>query len=70
VIPPHLKRPCFAVCALVCDFSPEAGCVLAFRCENKRKPFVRKVEKRDERWSEIELLLIVGGHKEPGNVCI
>ena len=68
------------MCALVCDFSPKAGSVPAFRCENKRKPFVRKVEKRDERWSEIEfeaaaltdfsLLLVLRVHSEPGNVCI
>ena len=54
------ERPCFAVCALVCDLSPKAECVPAFACESKRGPFVREVEKRDERWSEIELLLIVG----------
>jgi rRNA-processing protein FCF1 len=28
------------------------------------------IEKHDERWSEIELLLIVRVHREPGNVCI
>ena len=68
--PPSETPPCFAVCALVCDLSPKAECVPAFACESKRGPFVREVEKRDERWSEIELLLIVGGHREPGNVCI
>ena len=61
---------CFAVCALVCDFSPKGECVHTFARESKRGPFVQEVEKRDERWSEIELLLIVGGHREPGNVCI
>ena len=35
---------------------------------SKRRPFVSEVEKHDERWSEIELLLIVGVHREPGNV--
>ena len=68
--PPHPKRPCFAVCALVCDLSPKAECVPAFGSEGKRGPFVREVEKRDERWPEIELLLIVRVHREPGNVCI
>ena len=67
---PTQNATCFAVCALVCDLSPKAECVPAFACESKRGPFVREVEKRDERWSEIELLLIVGGHREPGNVCI
>ena len=71
---PHCGRgrecPCFAVCALVCDLSPKAECVPAFARESKRGPFVREVEKRDERWPEIELLLIVRVHREPGNVCI
>ena len=64
------ERPCFAVCALVCDPVGEAECVPTFACESERGPFVREVEKSDKRWSEIELLLIVGGHREPGNVCI
>ena len=64
VIPPSSKK------ALVCDFSQRAECVLTFACGSKRGPFVREVEKHDERWSEIELLLIVGVHREPGNVCI
>ena len=67
---PIRNAPCFAVCAAVCDFSPKAGCVPAFTRESKRGPSVREVEKRDERWSEIELLLIVRVHREPGNVCI
>ena len=67
---PIRNAPCFAVCALVCDSLSEAGCVPAFTCENKRGAFVREVEKRDERWPEIELLLIVRVHREPGNVCI
>ena len=64
------KRPCFAVCALVCDLSRKAEWVPTFACESKRRPFVREVENWDERWSEIELLLIVRVHREPGNVCI
>ena len=64
------EGPCFAVCALVCDLSPKAECVPAFARESKRGPFVQEVEKRDERWSEIELLLIVRVRREPGNVCI
>ena len=67
---PIRNAPCFAVCALVCDLSPKAECVPAFTCESERGPFVREVEKRDERWSKIELLLIVRVHREPGNVCI
>ena len=67
---PHPKRPCFAVCALVCDFSPKAECVPAFTRESEHGPFVREAEKHDEKWSEIELLLIVRVHREPGNVCI
>ncbi len=67
---PIRNAPCFAVWAVVCDPLSKAECVHAFACESERGPFVRKVEKRDERWSEIELLLIVGSHREPGNVCI
>ena len=50
---PHCGRgrecPCFAVCALVYDSSPKAECVPAFGGEGKREPFVREVEKRDEK---------------------
>ena len=67
---PRPEGPCFAVCALVCDSLSEAECVPTFTRESERGPFVREAEKRDERWSEVELLLIVGGHREPGNVCI
>ena len=67
---PIRNAPCFAVCALVCDFSPKAECVPAFTRESERGPFVREVENWDERWSEIELLPIVRVHREPGNVCI
>ena len=63
---PHCGRgrecPCFAVCALVCDFSPKAECVPTFTRESEHGPFVREAEKHDERWSEIELLLIVRVH--------
>ena len=58
------------MCAVVCDLSLKAECVPTFGNESERGPFVREVEKRDERWSEIELLLIVRVHREPGNVCI
>ena len=54
----------------MCDLSRKAECVPTFACESKRRPFVREVEKRDKRRSEIELLLIVGVHREPGNVYI
>ena len=50
---PHCGRgregPCFAVCALVCDLSPKGEGVPAFARESKRGPFVREVEKRDEK---------------------
>ena len=45
---PHPKRPCFAVCALVCDLSPKAECVPIFTHESERGPFVRETEKCDE----------------------
>ena len=77
---PVRNAPCFAVCAVVCDPVGEGECVPAFDCESKRGPFVGEVEKRDERWSEIEfeaaaltdfsLLLVLRVHSEPGNVCI
>ena len=68
--PPTQNTTCFAVCALVCDFSPKAECVPTFTRESEHGPFAREAEKHDERWSEIELLLIVRVHREPGNVCI
>ena len=50
---PHCGRgrecPCFAVCAAVCDLSQKAECVPTFTRESKRGPFVREVEKRDEK---------------------
>ena len=46
---PHPKRPCFGVCALVCDFSPKAECVPAFTREIERRPFVGEVERCDEK---------------------
>ena len=46
---PTQNATCFAVCALVCDFSPKAECVPAFTRESERGPFVREVEKRDEK---------------------
>ena len=44
----------------MCDFLGEGECVPTFTRESKRGPFVREVEKRNERWSEIDLLLIMG----------
>ena len=67
---PIRNAPCFAVCAPVCDPSPKAECVPAFTRKSERGPFVREAEKHDEGWSEIELLLIVRGHRELGNICI
>ena len=64
----------------MCDLSPKAECVPAFARENERGPFVREVEKRNEERLGIKFmavalpnflpLLIVGVHREPGNVCI
>ena len=79
-IAPHLKCPCFGVWAAVCDPLSKAECVLNFRSESKRGPFVREAEKRNEERLGIKFmaatlpeffpLLIVGVHREPGNVCI
>ena len=77
---PIRNAPCFAVCALVCDFSPRAECVPAFTRESERGPFVKEVEKHDEKrfgtkfmaaaLPDISLLLVLRVHREPGNVCI
>ena len=77
---PVRNAPCFAVWAAVCDFSLKAECVPAFVRESERGPFVREVENRDEKrlgdravaavLPTFSRLLIVGGHREPGNVCI
>ena len=42
---PVRNAPCFAVCALVCDFSPKAECVPTFTRESERGPFVPEVLK-------------------------
>ena len=49
------KAPCSAVCALVCDLSSKGECVPAFTHEGGRVPFVREVEKRDEKRFETAL---------------
>ena len=64
----------------MCDPLSEAECVPAFTHESERGPFVQEVEKRDEKRLEIKFMaaalpeffppLIVGVHREPGNVCI
>ena len=64
------KAPVSACKPLCAIFLRKPGPLPTFTRESKRGPFVREVEKHDERWSEIELLLIVGVHREPGNVCI
>ena len=33
----------------MCDFSPKAEGVPTFACESERGPFVREVERRDEK---------------------
>ena len=52
---PIRNAPCFAVCALVCDLSLKAECVPAFTRENKCGPFVREVERCDEKRFETAL---------------
>ena len=44
----------------MCDPLSKGECVPAFTRESERGPVVGEVENRDERWSEIGLLLIVG----------
>ena len=46
---PTRNTTCFDVWAAVCDLSLKAECVPAFVCESERGPFVREVEKRDEK---------------------
>ena len=46
---PTRNTTCFAVWAAVCDLSLKAECVPAFVCESEHGPFVREVEKRDEK---------------------
>ena len=76
---PHPKRPVFRrVSRCVRSFSESRVCV--FARESKRVPFVREVEKRVEERLGIKFmvatlpdflpLLMVMGHREPGNVCI
>ena len=64
------KAPVSACKPLCARLGAGVACVPDFIRESKRRPFVREVENRDERWPEIELLLIVRVHREPGNVCI
>ena len=64
----------------MCHLSPKGECVPAFASESKRGPFVREVEKRDEKrlgdkiyggsFPTFSNPLIVVVHREPGNVCI
>ena len=46
---PIRNAPCFGVCALVCDPLSRAECVPTFARESERGPFVREVEKHDEK---------------------
>ena len=47
---PHPKRPVFRrVCPCVRFFSESRVCVPAFGSESEREPFVREVEKQDEK---------------------
>ena len=43
------EGPCFAVCALVCDPLSKSEGVPTFARESERGPFVREVEKQDEK---------------------
>ena len=52
---PTQNTTCFAVCALVCNLSLKAECVPAFARESERGPFVREVEKCDEKRFGTEL---------------
>ena len=52
---PIRNAPCFAVWAVVCDFSQRAECVLTFACESKRGPFVSEVENRNKKRFETAL---------------
>ena len=58
--------PCEPLCAILLA----RASVPTFIRKSECGPFVREVENRDERWSEIELLLMVRVLREPGNVCI
>ena len=72
--------PCFAVCALVCDPVGEGECVPAFADESKRGRLREKLKSGMKSGWEIKFmvatlqdflpLLMVMGHREPGNVCI
>ena len=42
---PTQNTTCYAVCALVCDFSPKGECVPAFAHESEHGPFVPEVLK-------------------------
>ncbi len=62
------------------DLSPKAECVPTFTRESERGPFVKEVEKRDEKWfgtkfmvaalPDFSLLLVLRVHRELANVCI
>ena len=61
-------------------FFSESRCVPTFARESERGPFVREVEKQDEKrlgdkiygssFARFSLLLVLRVHSEPGNVCI
>ena len=69
VIPPPSETPPVSACKPLCAIllaKPSAYPLSSVKANVGRLC----VEKRNERRSEIELLLIVRGHREPGNVCI
>ena len=50
------ETPPVSACKRLCAIFLRRPSVLpAFACKSERGPFVREVEKHDERWSEIEL---------------
>ena len=56
VIPPPSETPPVSACVPLCAiFSRRAECVPTFARESKRGPFVREVEKRDEKLFGTEL---------------
>ena len=56
---PTQNATCFAVCALVCDFSQRAECVPTFTRESERGPFVQEVESWDEKRLGIKFMAAV-----------
>ena len=77
---PIRNASCFGVWDVVCDLSPKAECVPTFTHESKRGHLWEKLKiGMRNGWGikfmvatlpDFSHLLIVGVHREPGNVCI